>query len=200
LNPSLEYAMVEFQGRRGKERMVIAEAMLKDVMDRYGVEHYRVVGYAKGEAFEGLQLQHPFYDRQVPVILGEHVTLEAGTGAVHTAPGHGLEDYMVGVRYDLPVDNPVGSNGCFVEGTQLFAGEHVLAANEKVIDVLKQRGALMHEERLRHSYPHCWRHKTPIIFRATPQWFIGMDQNGLRQAALREIDKVTWMPDWGHAR
>ncbi|MFI0376670.1 MAG: isoleucine--tRNA ligase [Candidatus Thiodiazotropha sp.] len=200
LNPSLEYALVEFQGRHGKERMVIAEAMLKDVMDRYGVEHYRVVGYAKGEAFEGLKLQHPFYDRRVPVILGEHVTLEAGTGAVHTAPGHGLEDYMVGVRYDLPVDNPVGGNGCFVEGTQLFAGEHVLAANEKVIDVLKQRGALMHEERLRHSYPHCWRHKTPIIFRATPQWFIGMDQNGLRQAALREIDKVTWMPDWGHAR
>jgi isoleucyl-tRNA synthetase len=159
-----------------------------------------VVGYAKGEAFEGVKLQHPFYDRQVPVILGEHVTLEAGTGAVHTAPGHGLEDYIVGVRYDLPVDNPVGGNGCFVEGTELFAGQHVLAANEKVIDVLKQRGALMHEERLRHSYPHCWRHKTPIIFRATPQWFISMEQNGLREAALSEIDRVRWMPDWGQAR
>ncbi|MES9993202.1 MAG: isoleucine--tRNA ligase [Candidatus Thiodiazotropha sp.] len=200
LNPSLEYSVVEFKGRHGKERMVIAEAMLKDVMDRFGIEHYHVVGYAKGEAFEGVKLQHPFYDRQVPVILGEHVTLEAGTGAVHTAPGHGLEDYMVGVRYDLPVDNPVGSNGCFLEGTELFAGQHVLAANEKVIDVLKQRGALVHEERLRHSYPHCWRHKTPIIFRATPQWFISMDQNGLRENALREIGKVTWMPDWGEAR
>ncbi|MEW8509103.1 MAG: isoleucine--tRNA ligase [Candidatus Thiodiazotropha sp.] len=200
LNPSLEYSVVEFTGRHGKERMVVAEAMLKDVMDRYGIEHYHVVGYAKGEVFEGLKLQHPFYDRQVPVILGEHVTLEAGTGAVHTAPGHGLEDYMVGVRYDLPVDNPVGSNGCFVEGTELFAGQHVLAANEKVIDVLKQRGALVHEERLRHSYPHCWRHKTPIIFRATPQWFISMDQNGLRDIALSEIEKVTWMPDWGEAR
>jgi isoleucyl-tRNA synthetase len=200
LNPSLEYAVVAFRGRHGNERMVIAEAMLKDVMNRYDVEHYRVVGYAKGEAFEGVKLQHPFYDRQVPVILGEHVTLEAGTGAVHTAPGHGLEDYVVGVRYNLPVDNPVGGNGCFVEGTDLFAGEHVLAANEKVIDVLKQRGALVHEERLRHSYPHCWRHKTPIIFRATPQWFISMEQNGLRQTALSEIDKVKWMPDWGHAR
>ncbi|WP_316367719.1 isoleucine--tRNA ligase [Candidatus Thiodiazotropha sp. CDECU1] len=200
LNPSLEYAVVAFEGQHGKQRMVIAEAMLKDVMDRYGIEHYHVAGYAKGEAFEGVKLQHPFYDRQVPVILGEHVTLEAGTGAVHTAPGHGLDDYLVGVRYDLPVDNPVGSNGCFLEGTPLFAGEHVLAANEKVIDVLKQRGALMHEERLRHSYPHCWRHKTPIIFRATPQWFISMDQSGLREAALREIDKVTWMPDWGLAR
>jgi isoleucyl-tRNA synthetase len=200
LNPSLEYAVVEFLGRHGKERMLIAESMHKDVMDRYGVEHYRVVGYAKGEAFEGVKLQHPFYDRQVPVILGEHVTLEAGTGAVHTAPGHGLEDYIVGVRYNLPVDNPVGGNGCFTEDTKLFAGEHVLSANEKVIDVLKQRGALVHEERLRHSYPHCWRHKTPIIFRATPQWFVSMEQNGLRQAALSEIDKVKWMPDWGHAR
>ncbi len=200
LNPSLEYAVAAFDGKHGKERMVVAEAMLKDVMDRYDVEHYHVVGYAKGEAFEGLKLQHPFYDRKVPVILGEHVTLEAGTGAVHTAPGHGLEDYLVGVRYGLPVDNPVGGNGCFVEGTKLFAGQHVLAANENVIDVLKQRGALMHEERLRHSYPHCWRHKTPIIFRATPQWFISMDQNGLREAALKEIDRVKWMPDWGHAR
>ncbi|MCM8854283.1 MAG: isoleucine--tRNA ligase [Candidatus Thiodiazotropha sp.] len=200
LNPSLEYAVVEFVGKHGKERMVVADAMLKDVMDRYGIEHYHVVGYAKGEAFEGLLLQHPFYDRQVPVILGEYVTLEAGTGAVHTAPGHGMDDYLVGVRYNLPVDNPVGSNGCFVEGTDLFAGQHVLSANEQVIEVLKQRGALMHEERLRHSYPHCWRHKTPIIFRATPQWFISMDQNGLRQAALSEIDKVKWMPDWGEAR
>ncbi len=200
LNPSLEYAVVECDGEGGKERMLIADAMLKDVMDRYGIERYQVVGYAKGEAFEGLQLRHPFYDRQVPVILGEHVTLEAGTGAVHTAPGHGLEDYVVGMRYKLPVDNPVGGNGCFVEGTELFAGLHVLSANERVIEVLQERGALVHEERLRHSYPHCWRHKTPIIFRATPQWFISMEQNGLRQTALREIDKVQWMPDWGKAR
>ncbi len=200
LNPSLEYAVVECEGERGKERMIIADAMLKDVMDRYGIEHYQVVGYAKGEAFEGLRLLHPFYDRQVPVILGEHVTLEAGTGAVHTAPGHGLEDYVVGARYKLSVENPVGSDGCFVAGTELFAGQHVLSANEAVIEVLKERGALVHEARLRHSYPHCWRHKTPIIFRATPQWFISMEQNGLRQAALREIDKVQWMPDWGKAR
>jgi isoleucyl-tRNA synthetase len=200
LNPSLEYAVVECQGANGKERMLIADAMLKDVMDRFGIEHYQVVGYAKGEAFEGLQLQHPFYDRKVPVILGEHVTLEAGTGAVHTAPGHGLEDYMVGTRYKLPVDNPVGGNGCFVEGTELFEGLHVLQANEQVIEVLQQRGALVHEERLRHSYPHCWRHKTPIIFRATPQWFISMELNGLRESALREIDRVEWMPDWGKAR
>jgi isoleucyl-tRNA synthetase len=200
LNPSFEYALVECESEQGKRRLVIADDMLKDVMDRFGIEHYHVVAYAKGEAFEGLRLQHPFYDRQVPVILGEHVTLEVGTGAVHTAPGHGLDDYLVGMRYKLPVDNPVGGNGCFVEGTELFAGLHVLSANEQVIEVLQSRGALMHEERLRHSYPHCWRHKTPIIFRATPQWFVSMDQNGLRDRALQEIEKVHWMPDWGKAR
>ncbi|MDJ0807144.1 MAG: isoleucine--tRNA ligase [Gammaproteobacteria bacterium] len=200
LNPTLEYAVVQCEGPLGKERLVIADAMLKDVMDRYGIERYQVIGYAKGDTFEGLRLKHPFYDREVPVILGEHVTLEAGTGAVHTAPGHGLDDYLVGSRYDLPVDNPVGGDGRFVAGTELFAGEHVFSANEKVIEVLKARGVLVHEERLSHSYPHCWRHKTPIIFRATPQWFISMEQNDLRRAALREIEQVQWMPDWGQAR
>ena len=200
LNASLEYAIVECEGPHGTEQLVVAEEMMKDVMLRYGIDKYRVVGYAKGCDFEGVKLQHPFYDREVPVILGEHVTTEAGTGAVHTAPGHGLDDFIVGSRYDLPVDNPVGANGCFVEGTELFAGEHVFSANEKVIEILKTKGALVHEERLTHSYPHCWRHKTPIIFRATPQWFISMEQNGVREAALAEIDKVRWMPDWGKAR
>ena len=103
---------------------------------------------------------------------------------MHTAPGHGQDDYVVGSRYGLPVDNPVGNDGRFLPGTELFAGEHVFAANDKVIEVLKARGTLVHEEMLRHSYPHCWRHKTPIIFRATPQWFISMEQQGLREAAM----------------
>lgn len=200
LNPSLEYAIVQCDGPRGKERLVIADALLKDVMSRYGVEHCQVVAYARGDVFEGLKLKHPFYDREVPVILGEHVTLDAGTGAVHTAPGHGLEDYIVGMRYKLPVDNPVGGDGRFLPDTPLFAGQHVFSANEKVIEVLKAKGALLHEERLNHSYPHCWRHKTPIIFRATPQWFVSMQQAGLRDSALSEIEKVRWMPDWGKAR
>ncbi len=200
LSPALEYSIVECGGPLGRERLIVAEALLKDVMGRYGIGDYRVTGYAQGADLEGMLLQHPFYDRRVPVILGEHVTLDAGTGAVHTAPGHGLEDYVVGQRYGLPVDNPVGDDGRFVADTELFAGEHVLAANARVIEVLKARGTLVHEERLSHSYPHCWRHKTPIIFRATPQWFIGMEQAGLRAAALREIERVTWMPDWGQAR
>ncbi len=200
LNPTLEYVVVQADGPQGRERLVVADGLLKETMDRWGIDEYQVIAYGRGDAFEGLMLKHCFYDREVPIILGEHVTLEAGTGAVHTAPGHGLEDYIVGQRYDLPVDNPVGGDGRFLEGTELFAGEHVFNANEKVIEVLKARGALVHEERLSHSYPHCWRHKTPIIFRATPQWFISMDQKGLRNTALAEIDKVVFTPEWGKAR
>jgi isoleucyl-tRNA synthetase len=200
LNPELDYALVEADVGQGQERLLLAEALLKDAMLRYACEHYRVVAYCKGEALEHLKLAHPFYAREVPIILGDHVTTEAGTGAVHTAPGHGQDDYVIGQRYHLPVDNPVAANGVFVEGTELFAGKHVFSANDDVLDVLKARGALVHSEALRHSYPHCWRHKTPIIFRATPQWFISMEQRGLRDAALRAIRDVQWIPDWGQAR
>ncbi|MCP4995460.1 MAG: isoleucine--tRNA ligase [Gammaproteobacteria bacterium] len=200
LNPGLDYVVVQAEGPRGQERLLVAEGLLKETMDRWGIEYYKVIAYGRGDAYEGLKMQHPFYSREVPVILGHHVTLDAGTGAVHTAPGHGLDDYIVGQHYDLPVDNPVGNDGRFVEGTELFAGEHVFTANEKVIEVLKTRGALMHEERMLHSYPHCWRHGTPIIFRATPQWFVSMEQQGLRETALSEIKKVKWTPDWGQAR
>ena len=201
LNPELEYAVVQVKGGpAGDERLLIAEGLMKDTLARWGMDDYRVIGYGKGAAFENLLLQHPFYKREVPVILGDHVTLDAGTGAVHTAPGHGQDDYVVGQRYGLEVDNPVGGNGVYLEGTELFAGQHVFKANESVIEVLKTHGALVKVARLTHSYPCCWRHKTPIIFRATPQWFIGMETNGLRAAAMREIDQVQWMPEWGKAR
>lgn len=204
LNPELEYALVQTAATTGSapspERLLVAEGLLKDTMDRWGVESYRVIAYGRGTDFEGLQLQHPFYARQVPIIVGEHVTLEAGTGAVHTAPGHGLDDYIVGNRYQLEVDNPVGGDGRFVAGTPLFAGQNVFQANERVVETLKERGALLLSTRFRHSYPHCWRHKTPIIFRATPQWFVSMDQARLRDTALREIGQVRWMPDWGESR
>ncbi len=196
LNPGLDYVLVQ----AGEERLVLAEGMLQPAMTRWGIGDYRILGRAQGEALEHLRLRHPFYTREVPLILGDHVTLDAGTGAVHTAPGHGVEDFVVGQHYDLPVDNPVNGNGVFVEGTELFAGEHVFAANDHVLEVLRERNALLHAEKLQHSYPVCWRHKTPIIFRATPQWFIGMEKNGLREAAMGEIDKVEWIPDWGRAR
>nr|WP_242467643.1 isoleucine--tRNA ligase [Thiocapsa imhoffii] len=200
LNPELEYVIVAVEAAQGPERLIVAEGLLKDTMDRWGITQYRVLGDGRGSDFEGLMLQHPFYDRTVPVILGEHVTLDAGTGAVHTAPGHGLEDYIVGQRYHLPVDNPVGGDGRFLPETPLFGGEHVAEANERVVETLKAAGALLLATRFTHSYPHCWRHRTPIIFRATPQWFISMDRQGLRAAALREIGTVRWMPDWGQSR
>ncbi|GMQ92404.1 MAG: isoleucine--tRNA ligase [Gammaproteobacteria bacterium] len=198
LNPKFEYVLVQCVGEHGHECLLLAEPLLKDAMARYGIEDYSIIATCFGEQLENLKLQHPFYDREIPIILGDHVTLEAGTGAVHTAPGHGLDDYVVGQRYHLPVDNPVGSNGVFVEGTELFAGEHVFKANDHVIEVLKTKGTLMHIKALQHSYPHCWRHKTPIIFRATPQWFIGMDK--LRDAAMAAIKQCQWLPDWGQAR
>jgi isoleucyl-tRNA synthetase len=198
LHPKLDYALVQCLGAHGHERLLMADAMVKDVMGRYGIEAYRVVATCRGADLEGVKLRHPFYDREVPVILGEHVTTEAGTGAVHTAPGHGLEDYAVGIRYGLPVDNPVGDDGRFLPDTGLFANEHVLRANDHVIEVLKARGALVHAAALVHSYPHCWRHKTPIIFRATSQWFISMDK--LRAAALTAIAGTRWIPEWGRAR
>lgn len=202
LHPELDYAVVQTEGvgEHVPERLIIAEAMLKDVMARYEVEDYRVMAYAKGEALEGLKLAHPFYEREVPIILADHVTTEAGTGAVHTAPGHGQEDYVAGSRYNLEVDNPVDASGKFVPGTPLLEGQHVFKANDSVLDILKTNNKLVHHVAMRHSYPHCWRHNTPIIFRATPQWFISMDQKGLRQAALEQIKQTGWMPSWGEAR
>lgn len=200
LNPELEYTLAEFETSAGTERVLLALELVAPVLKRLGVERHRLVGRARGADLEGVRLRHPFYERDVPVVLGGHVTTESGTGAVHTAPGHGHEDFAVGQAYGLPVENPVGPNGVFLPDTELFAGEHVFKANEHIIEVLRQRGMLLHHEPYRHSYPHCWRHKTPVIFRATPQWFISMDAAGLRRTALEEIDRVAWMPGWGESR
>ncbi len=196
LNPELEYLVVQ----AGDQRLLLAEGLADQALARWGVENPVRLGHCRGQDLEGLDLLHPFYDRKVPVILGEHVTLEAGTGAVHTAPGHGLEDYVVGQQYGIEVDNPVLGDGRFRDDLPLFGGQHVFEANGKVVEVLRQKGALLAVEKIDHSYPHCWRHKTPIIFRATPQWFISMDQNGLRDAALAEIERVEWLPAWGRER
>ncbi|MCP3851643.1 MAG: isoleucine--tRNA ligase, partial [Gammaproteobacteria bacterium] len=196
LHADFDYVLVN----TGSECLILAEDLYENAMQRYGVENFEVLGRCKGAVLEHQKLQHPFYDRQVPVILGDHVTADSGTGAVHTAPGHGQEDYAVGLHYDLEVDNPVGANGCFVSGTELLEGQHVFKANPLVLEILEEHGALLNHEELLHSYPHCWRHKTPIIFRATPQWFISMDQSGLRGLAIDAANKTTWLPDWGKAR
>jgi isoleucyl-tRNA synthetase len=200
LHPQFVYSLVEFELAGARERLLLADELTASVMQALGVTTWVVIAQAKGEALEYLSLKHPFYDRQVPVILGDHVTLDAGTGAVHTSPGHGLDDYIVGRRYNLEIDNPVGGDGRFLPTTPLFAGEQVFDANAHVIKVLIENGRLLKDEPYHHSYPHCWRHKTPVIFRATPQWFISMEQAGLRKAALEAISHVDWMPSWGEQR
>ncbi len=202
VNPEVVYGLIQCGGvgEHGTERLLIAEPLLKQVTDRWLLGDYRVIGTCLGAELEGLKLAHPFYDREVPVVLSDHVTLDAGTGMVHIAPAHGQEDYVVGSRYHLKVDNPVDANGVFLPDTRYLAGKEVWDANDTVIELLRAHGKLVHEEEIVHSYPHCWRHKTPIIFRATPQWFISMEQNGLREAALRAIKQTHWMPEWGEAR
>jgi len=200
LHADLDYQML--LGRWNGERiaLVVAEALAEDFIARIGLEEASVAGVLKGEALENMQLQHPFNDRQVPVILGDHVTTDAGTGAVHTAPGHGQEDFQVGQHYDLPVVNPVGADGLFIPETELFAGMFVWAANKPIIEALSERQTLLHHEPYQHSYPHCWRHKTPTAFRVTPQWFISMDKADLRKDAIREIKTIHWVPAWGEER
>ncbi len=199
MRADLEYALVQVEGEH-PERLIVAAELVKDVMDQAGIEHFHNLGFAKGEALELAQFHHPFYAFTVPAILGDHVTTESGTGVVHTAPGHGQEDFAVGQKYNLEVANPVGSNGVYLPETEFFAGQHVFKANESVIEVLKEHGSLLHHHAYAHSYPHCWRHKTPIIFRATPQWFVSMDKAGLRAKALESIKGVQWIPDWGQSR
>jgi isoleucyl-tRNA synthetase len=196
LNPQLEYLLIEAKGRA----LLIAAELAESCAQRFGLDSLAVLGRCQGAALEHQWLQHCFLDRKVPVILGDHVTTEAGTGAVHTAPAHGQDDFVVGQKYDLEVYNPVGGNGVYLPDTEYFAGQHVLKANAAIIELLQQRGVLLHNEQYQHSYPHCWRHKSPIIFRATPQWFVGMRENGLLAQALEAVEQVQWLPDWGKAR
>lgn len=200
LHRTLTYSVVQVKTAQGPERFIVAEELLSKVLERYDISDFRVLAYGPGELLEGIKLQHPFYDREVPVVLGEHVTTETGTGAVHTAPAHGHDDYLIGKANNLPMDNPVGPNGCFLENTPLFANQSVFKANEAVVDVLKAKGTLLHLSGIDHSYPHCWRHKAPLIFLATPQWFISMEQANLRAKAYEEIQKVQWIPEWGLTR
>jgi len=200
LHPDLEYSVSRVNIDGVEEIIILSDTLREACLQRYDAEDIEVLSKVTGSRLEGLILQHPFYDRRVPVILGDHVITDVGTGAVHTAPGHGADDFNVGQKYSLPINNPVGSNGCFIEGTELFAGQFVMKANDAIINVLNERGRLLHAASLSHSYPHCWRHKTPIIFRATPQWFISLDKSGLRENVLQAIDNVNWIPDWGQVR
>ena len=216
VHPEFDYDLIE----TSKGLLILAQGLAQATLARYGETTTNVIASCKGLALEYLQLQHPFESRQVPVICGDHVTAEAGTGLVHTAPAHGLDDYAVGMRYNLPVDCPVGDDGKFYSRVERFAGMSIWDANKVVIETLQASGNLMASVRLNHSYPHCWRHKTPVIFRATHQWFIGMniagkleqenqeqfgfdssfDNVGLRAVAKRAVDSTEFFPSWGRAR
>ncbi|WP_192457885.1 isoleucine--tRNA ligase [Musicola keenii] len=198
LNAEFDYVLIQLADRA----IVVAEGLAEGAAQRIaGSEACCVGNTVKGSDLELLRFRHPFLDFDVPAILGEHVTLEAGTGAVHTAGGHGPDDYVISQKYQLEIANPVGPNGCYLPGTfPGLDGLFVFKANDKIVELLRERGALLHDEKLQHSYPCCWRHKSPIIFRATPQWFVSMDQKGLRKQSLSEIKGVQWIPDWGQAR
>jgi len=196
LAADLDYVVI----RLGERGVLVAEALAESCAARFGGEAVEVVGRATGANLEGLMLQPPFSEAPVPIVLGDHVTTETGTGCVHTAPAHGLEDFEMGRRYDLEVYNPVGGNGVYHPDTPVFAGQHIFKANDDIVAALADRGVLLCHQPFQHSYPHCWRHKTPIIFRATPQWFISMTGNGLLAAAKGAVEGVHWVPEWGRAR
>jgi isoleucyl-tRNA synthetase len=197
VHPEFSYALV----RVGDQGFLLAEELVERLRSTFGWTDAEVLTSLSGQALEGLTARHPFYDRKSPLVLADYVSLEAGTGCVHTAPGHGREDYDIGLRYGLEALSPLDDRGCFYPATELVGGLSVFAANPRVIEILKKSGLLLAQERISHSYPHCWRCKKPVIFRATMQWFIAMEKNGLRQKALTAItDNVRWIPAWGRER
>jgi len=197
LHPELPYVALE----TGGELLVMAEGLYEKVVAQLGITDYTVRATFLAPMFEKLRCRHPFYDRDSLLVLGDYVTLEAGTGCVHTAPGHGQDDYVTGLRYGLEIYNPVDDYGRYRDDVEFFAGLHVQKeANAAVSAKLAEVGALLNEGKVAHSYPHCWRCKKPIIFRATEQWFISMESNGLRDKALKHINDVQWIPHWGRDR
>ncbi len=200
-HPGLDYVAVEVT-RGKKEVWILAEGRLLPLLSSLGLElgDVSVLGRFLGTEVEGMRVAHPFLPREAVIVLADYVTLEAGTGCVHTAPGHGQEDYETGLRYGLEVLSPVDDQGRFTVDVPEFAGVPVFNANAGIVALLEKRGALILSEVVEHSYPHCWRCKRPVIFRATAQWFIAMDAGGIRKAALAAIDEVRWIPSWGRER
>ncbi|MDA2935203.1 isoleucine--tRNA ligase, partial [Acidobacteria bacterium AH-259-D05] len=195
-HPDFEYSLVEV----GDEVYIIARELLEPVARECGFEAYHVMNTVKGGALKDLVFRHPWLDRESKSILADHVTLEQGTGAVHTAPGHGHEDYLVGIENDLEIYSPVNSAGRFTADVEHFSGLQVFEANPQINKLMGEKGVLLAETTIEHSYPHCWRCHNPVIFRATSQWFISMDHADLRKQALEQIRQVRWIPNWGEER
>ena len=200
VNESFTYDLVEIEQNDKKINIVVAKDLLEQTLQRIGLADSKVLGSCQGSDLLGLKACHPYLDRESLIISGDHVTTDAGTGIVHTAPGHGLEDYAVSKQNDLEVLSPVRGNGTYKDDVEHFAGQFVFKANENIVDLLREKGVLLSESSYEHSYPHCWRHKSPVMFRATPQWFISMDTKGLLQQSLKSVDGIRWEPDWGESR
>ena len=208
LHPDLTYVAMQIlqpgdhKNLHPGEILLLAEGLKEATLAALGLaeEHTRLVARFEGSALENKRFRHPYLDQDAPILLGNHVTLEAGTGCVHTAPGHGHEDFAIGQRYGLTPFNPVDDTGLFQPDTPHFAGQHIFKANTGVIDLLDQRGHLLAHTHMVHSYPHCWRCHKPVIIRATPQWFISMEKNDLRDKALAAIRATQWIPNWGEER
>jgi isoleucyl-tRNA synthetase len=196
VHPDEPYAAVQV----GEDVYILAERLVSINMEIFNISDYRIIATFKGSLLEGLRCAHPLYGRDSLMILAPFVTLDTGTGCVHIAPGHGQEDYEVGLKHDIDVYAPVDDHGLFTEDVEFFAGKFVFDANDDVTAKLKEVGALMASESMEHSYPHCWRCKQPVVYRATHQWFISMEKTGLREHALRAIDTVQWIPKWGRDR
>lgn len=205
VHPQLQYVTIKF----GEETYIVAEALAGDFISRCELKDAVIGETIKGETLEKLIAHHPFIDRKAPIVLADYVTTESGTGCVHTAPGHGLEDYQTGLKYDLEIYCPLDDEGKYVDDGQIPAelvGTTVLETNGKcpanisVLKILERENALLRCEKYKHSYPHCWRSKTPVVFRAMDQWFVSLDAHHMRTKVLDAIDKVEWIPDWGENR
>ena len=196
----LDYVLVQCEVNGAPARLILAEALIESAMGRYGIEGFNIIARAKGADLEGKIVSHPFYNRDLPILLGDHVTIDAGTGCVHTAPDHGVDDFNVGRANGIGTLNYLDDGGIYRSNVERFAGEHVYKVDPKIIDVLVDNGRLLAQEKLIHSYPHCWRTKTPLIFRATPQWFVSMSKEKLLDTAMDSLKDVQFTPDWGRNR
>ena len=198
--PSMEYSLTECWVKGRVLRFVLAKSLIDETMVRLKISDYEVIACRLGSDLGGLVANHPFYEREIPVLVGTHVTADAGTGCVHTAPDHGVDDFNIAKQNGIGTLNYVMSNGLFSDAVEIFAGEHVYKVDQKVIELLREKQLLMSCEQFKHSYPHCWRTKTPLIYRATPQWFISMEEKGLLEKAKTAVQSVNWYPEWGEAR
>ncbi|APD50012.1 isoleucine--tRNA ligase [Francisella hispaniensis] len=196
VNNQLNYSLIKIEDFY----IILAENLVEQTLKRYAIENAEIIATTTGDKLTGIIAEHPFYSRHVPILHGDHVTDDSGTGLVHTAPTHGVDDFTLGKEHNLSMEIFVKGNGCYSENTKLFAGEFIFKANDRIIELLGEKKRLMNSDKIKHSYPHCWRHKAPLMFRATPQWFISMEKQGLRDKAVQAIKETSWAPSWGQAR